>query len=336
MIFLPQDIIADQISKTKQFCPDSTKVAVTVDQSTQPQQVPCTLNKKHSSQTEDKIHKLESQSSADDSPGECDDDEADEDDDEWFGPSLIFFLVCPTVILIYYCMCMHNYPPAIFLSLFKHIKIFTIKFRVPDDDNEELEQPASKPDDSIPFGRKFIVFESELVKLFELCPQCTKPSLPVVKHTQGTMVVIEAECALGHRRTWKSQPTHGTMPWGNLLCAAGILLTGSNPARALNFLSHIGIMSISQRTYNLIQKLYLIPSVFNVWNKHQQALFKQLEGKDLVLGGDARCDSPGHSAKYGTYHLVELTTRKVVCMELIQVCLWNLNKATVFFISLVY
>lgn len=183
-----------------------------------------------------------------------------------------------------------------------------------------MEETLSGTQEDKPFGRKFIVFESELLKLFKQCPVCSMACIPSVKQLIGTMVTITCECINGHRQSWNSQPCSGAMPWGNLLCAAGILLTGSNPSRAINFLKQTGIASISIRTYNLMQRLYLVPSVISVWERHQQSLFQELKGKELVLGGDARCDSPGHSAKYGTYHLVELTSRKVVCMELVQVC----------------
>ena len=34
--------------------------------------------------------------------------------------------------------------------------------------------------------------------------------------------------------------------------------------------------------------------------------------KKLVLSGDGRADSPGHSAKYGSYTVLEMTCNKVV------------------------
>ena len=45
----------------------------------------------------------------------------------------------------------------------------------------------------------------------------------------------------------------------------------------------------------------------------------QVEGKDLVLGGDGRCDSPGFSAKYGSYSFMELDYNVVLHVELVQV-----------------
>ena len=39
----------------------------------------------------------------------------------------------------------------------------------------------------------------------------------------------------------------------------------------------------------------------------------------LVLGGDGRADSPGHSAKYGSYSVIDLKQSKVVDIKLVQV-----------------
>jgi len=46
--------------------------------------------------------------------------------------------------------------------------------------------------------------------------------------------------------------------------------------------------------------LYLVPTVFSVWQNKQQELFSRIReaGQPLVLGGNRRCCSPGHTAKY--------------------------------------
>ncbi|PIK47559.1 hypothetical protein BSL78_15577, partial [Apostichopus japonicus] len=40
--------------------------------------------------------------------------------------------------------------------------------------------------------------------------------------------------------------------------------------------------------------------------------------KPLVLGGDARADSPGHTAKFGSYTLMELNVNQILDLTLIQ------------------
>lgn len=47
-----------------------------------------------------------------------------------------------------------------------------------------------------------------------------------------------------------------------------------------------------------------------------------LEG-GVVLSGDGRSDSPGHSAKYGAFTVIEQKVNKVLDVELVQVSLFN-------------
>ena len=39
----------------------------------------------------------------------------------------------------------------------------------------------------------------------------------------------------------------------------------------------------------------------------------------MVLGGDGKCDSPGHSAKYGTYSFMDVESEKIVDFAVVQV-----------------
>lgn len=43
--------------------------------------------------------------------------------------------------------------------------------------------------------------------------------------------------------------------------------------------------------------------------------FKEFEGKDLILAGDGRMDSPGHCAMYCTYTLAETETKKILSIQ---------------------
>ncbi|KAL9951461.1 hypothetical protein ACROYT_G044124 [Oculina patagonica] len=189
---------------------------------------------------------------------------------------------------------------------------------IKDEGDAEDDDITDRVEENAPFGRKFLVFQSSLFELFQQCSTCLAPSVPKIQKIIGTMVVIEAKCCKGHTRIWKSQQCDGTLPWGNMLCAAGTLFTGSNPTRVVSFFRQIGMSYISLRAYFYLQKLYLIPAVNSVWNGEQQSLLTSFQGKVLDVGGDARCDSPGHCAKYGAYHLVELSSKKVLTVELVQ------------------
>ena len=48
-------------------------------------------------------------------------------------------------------------------------------------------------------------------------------------------------------------------------------------------------------------------------------MVEYLRGEQLHLSGDGRCDSPGYSAKYGTYSLMDSTTDLILDYSLVQV-----------------
>ena len=126
---------------------------------------------------------------------------------------------------------------------------------------DEDEETADVKEETAAFGRKFLVFESNLFELFQNCYKCLAPSEPRIEKSVGSMIVIVSKCKNGHIRSWTSQQCDGQMPWGNMLCAAGTLFTGSNPARIDSFFKHLGIQYMSLRTYYKIQKFYLAPAV---------------------------------------------------------------------------
>ena len=46
---------------------------------------------------------------------------------------------------------------------------------------------------------------------------------------------------------------------------------------------------------------------------------REVEGEQVVVCGDGRCDSPGYNAKYCSYTLMEQKTHKILAMNLVQV-----------------
>ena len=69
------------------------------------------------------------------------------------------------------------------------------------------------------------------------------------------------------------------------------------------------------------QKKYLHSAVQRTYQQQQYTLLDNIkaEGRDLIIGGDGRCDSPGHSAKYGTYSLMDAEQNKILDSQLVQV-----------------
>lgn len=74
----------------------------------------------------------------------------------------------------------------------------------------------------------------------------------------------------------------------------------------------------SRSTFFKYQRTVLHHAVNTVWKQDQVNLLQHINS-GLVLGGDSRCDSMGHCAKYGSYTLVDLNFKKILSIELVQV-----------------
>ena len=77
-------------------------------------------------------------------------------------------------------------------------------------------------------------------------------------------------------------------------------------------------------TFHKLQKYYLHPAVSTLWKGFQNNYFDQKtkQGDALALGGDGRADTPGHSAKYGSYALLDMDLMLVIDIQLVQVCVF--------------
>ena len=71
-----------------------------------------------------------------------------------------------------------------------------------DDEYEDEETgDVDTKDETAPFGKKFLVFESNLFELFQNCYKCLAPATPRLEKVVGSMIVIVSKCSNGHTRT---------------------------------------------------------------------------------------------------------------------------------------
>ena len=170
---------------------------------------------------------------------------------------------------------------------------------------------------------KYLVFHSHLLSLFTQCRSCHLSCIGRISDKpQGTYIAVTQECShCGYQWTWRSQPFIRDTPAGNLLLSASILFSGATPAKVLHLLDHLKMACIKDRTFFDHQKFYLLPSIKAIWKESQTVLLQQCiaRGSPLSIGGDGRCDSPGHSAKFGSYGIVDMDSKKIIHLELVQV-----------------
>ena len=183
------------------------------------------------------------------------------------------------------------------------------------------ETTTSEEDEQIPLEKQmtFLVFESALMLLFSTCVACGSAFVSIKHHIMGSFLSVKQVCSqCNNSFTWESQLFISNIPAGNLLTSAAILYTGSLPAKALRIFRSLICATISILD---IKRTTCIQPFMMFWEKNQMLLLSNLikKQKGLILGGNGRSDSPGHSAKYGSCSMLELSINKIIDIKLVQV-----------------
>ena len=103
----------------------------------------------------------------------------------------------------------------------------------------------------------------------------------------------------------------------NVQLAAAVLLSGNNCQKINLLAKFFGLQFISETIFYRIQKLYCFPAVQTMWVDVKAAINDHLPSTGVTLSGDGRNDSPGHTARYCVYTLMEQSSRAVVDLEVL-------------------
>ena len=195
-----------------------------------------------------------------------------------------------------------------------HVSDYSESESEPDD---EKDLPSKVTDE-----KKYIVFESALDNLIKelRCPSCGMSAYNVQKHVSGTAVQIHAECLEGHLIVdWKSQTFLGKLAAGNLLCSAATLYSGETYSHIANWAKFLNLQYIGHSQFYEIQRDILVPSINETVEVQKKAVKQDLNGNETWYSGDARYDSPGYSAKYGSYSLMCQKSKQIITTQLVHV-----------------
>lgn len=192
----------------------------------------------------------------------------------------------------------------------------------PDPDLSSDTSEEGSREDKLIRQKKFIIFEQSLDDLIGKvrCSQCLTPAIETLKTVKGTMVSVQLTCHNGHKITsWQSQPLLKETPCGNVLLAAAILFSGCSFSQIEQCFKFMGVQCFGKSMFYETLRTTLIPVVNHTYLKHQKEVFQRLDGCNVWLSGDGRCDSPGYNAKYCSYTLMDTKTQQIVNTELVQV-----------------
>ncbi|XP_071972400.1 uncharacterized protein [Engystomops pustulosus] len=172
--------------------------------------------------------------------------------------------------------------------------------------------------------RKLIIFESCLDNVLmkvhcQFDPNCKNRVKTIKKTFQGSFFRVTGQCFGGHKfHILESQPKIKNYASGNLLLAASILFSGLNFQKVAELFEIFGLVGISQTSYYRYQTKFLFPVIDYAWKENQKINQDKISKKGLCVAGDGQCDSPGHSAKYCVYTILDTITGKILDFEVVQ------------------
>ena len=194
--------------------------------------------------------------------------------------------------------------------------------RVLNEDVDGDEEVMEEEENVTPVSdKKYMVFGSQLSELLKFCPHCGSLVMERVMATKGSMLTVQMVCSQSHHMKWRSQPVINYYPLGNVLLSAACLFAEATYNRFHQICEFVGLQVPKPGTFFKHQQNLLFPVIAGTWKKTKQEIITEMSSReeDITLIGDGRCDSPGYSAKYGTYTVMDAATSKIAEFEVVQV-----------------
>ena len=146
---------------------------------------------------------------------------------------------------------------------------------------------------------------------------CSSPKYIVFEET---LLRVTTLCKNSHSKERVSQPLVNRAAAGNVLLSGAILFTGNTFLHVSEIASTINLAFLSKSDYHKWQKKHLFPVINDLWQQEKAAVLTDLiNSNSVTLLGDGCCDSPGFSAKYGTYTMMDKGSEKIVNFKVCRV-----------------
>lgn len=190
------------------------------------------------------------------------------------------------------------------------------------DSDTDSSDPDSIPD-SITAVNVFLCFVESIKVLLKFCPKCGSAVENHRINFEGSMLRAKLICLNGCKVSWCSQPTLGAKSFrsgiGDFQLAVSLVICGGTYALLKSVADCFQMGIFSSSFFYDVQRHYLAPVIFSAWNSQQEVILQELAEKPSVrVAGDSRCDSPGFTAKYSTYTMMDIDSGYILCGRLVQ------------------
>ena len=186
----------------------------------------------------------------------------------------------------------------------------------------KMKQPKGRPvaERSYPISW-IIVGVQQLFLLFSFCIECGSRLVARKVRFRGATVLVDYVCsAWGHRNTWQSSPSsHRHFLLNSLLSFSGTL-SGIKYSSMQHFMELSEMPFITKTVFHKHRKMWLFPVIVRMYNTQKSLIISKLKalGSKLTVCGDGQFDSPGFSAKYCTYSVMNCLTNELLEFIVIQ------------------
>lgn len=152
-------------------------------------------------------------------------------------------------------------------------------------------------------GKKWLVNESQLLKLFKLCTTCGSEIVERKVIGHSSQIRIQWGCLNSHSGVWASCPDTRGIPENNLLISAAIFFTGTTHTTIKDWAELLRLPIPKETQFYATQSTYVIPVIQQAYTEQHERIMERLiqpspSGQKIELCGDARCDSPAKAEFY--------------------------------------
>ena len=171
---------------------------------------------------------------------------------------------------------------------------------------------------------KVIVYMNLLLQLFSVCrvESCGAAVDPanIETYERGACLVVSGVCNQNHTFKWSSSPMRGTghsaRPEINILLTVYTLVCGMHVDQVIDYFKHLQLSVPGSRYFYQMFSSLVYKCIWAYWLQMQASLLQKVKssGRPLHIAGDGKYDSPGFSARYCTYYIMDLADRSILAL----------------------